>query len=169
MRVAVDARIRANHDLVGSLVRDGFGGVDADGVEVRVEPAGRASRSFAGRAYSSVPKGARAAPGVLYLVRLFVPVAPRDRGFPRTYRYRRLRSAPAITVGSWREALVALAAHEACHVRQFRDRLRRSEIDAERWSKRVLATWSAGDSEPPYVVIPMNQASRPVQLTLALP
>lgn len=147
MRVAIDPRIRANHELLRSLVRDGFDGVETDGVEVRVEPAGRPRRSFAGRAYASVPKSALVEPDVRYLVRLYVPLAPRDRGYPRTYRYRRLRTAPPVTVGNWREALVALAAHEACHVRQFRHASRRSELEAERWSRRVLTRWSPGALE----------------------
>ena len=147
--MAVDPGIRVDHDLIRSLVLEGFTGVDASEVEVRVEPAGRAARSFAGRAYPSVPKSARAAPGVRYLVRLYVPVAPRNRGFPRTYRYRRLRTAPAITVGDWQEALVALAAHEACHVRQFREGSRRSEVEAERWSKGVLRAWTGRGGDRP--------------------
>ncbi|HEY6784629.1 MAG TPA: hypothetical protein VI159_06725 [Gemmatimonadales bacterium] len=156
MRIAIDPRVRADHGLLRSVVWDGFEGVETAGVEVRLEPAGTPSRSFAGRAYASVPRFARAGPDVRYLVRLFVPTCPRDRGYPRTYRYRRLRTAPWITVGNWREALVALSAHEACHVRQFRDTLPRSEVEAERWSKRVLTSWAS------------TPQALPVQLALAL-
>jgi hypothetical protein len=167
VRVAVDPRIRANHDVVRSLVLDGFAGVDATGVEVRVEPAGRPSRSFAGRAYPSVPKSARASGDVRYLVRLFLPVAPRNASFPRTYRYRRLRTAPAITVGDWRQALLAVAAHEACHIRQFRDGSSRSEVEAERWSKRVLQTWVDGEVRRASVPVTPGRPDCAVQLALA--
>ena len=40
-----------------------------------------------------------------------------------------------------RERLLALAAHEACHVRQFRDGSRRSEIQAERFALATLEAW----------------------------
>jgi hypothetical protein len=171
MRIVVHQKVRANHDLVRSLVIEGFAGVDCTGVEVRVEPAGHASRSFAGRAYFRVPKSARARPDVRYLVRLFVPVAPRDRGFPRTYRYRRLRTAPSITVGNWREALLALAAHEACHVRQFREGLRRSEVAAEHWSKRALDAWRTARRAEPRERPPVPAAGErvlPEQLAFAV-
>jgi hypothetical protein len=32
-------------------------------------------------------------------------------------------------------------AHEACHVRQFREGLRRSEVEAERWAESLLERW----------------------------
>jgi hypothetical protein len=163
VRIVIDGGIAPDGALLRFLVREGFDGVDATGVEVRLEPAGRPSRSFAGRAYANVPKSALAGPDVTCLVRLFVPVAPRNRGFPKTYRYRRLRTAPSITVGDWRQALVALAAHEARHVHQFRNGLPRSEVDAERWSKRVLEGWLAR-----WTAAQETEAHGSLQLALAM-
>ena len=61
-----------------------------------------------------------------------------------TQRYPRRKTAPWITVGNWRERLVSLGAHEACHVRQFREGTRRSEVEAERWALAVLGRWRTG-------------------------
>jgi hypothetical protein len=154
VRIVVHEGIRTDPELIRAFVLEGFRGIDADGVEVHVEPCGSPARSFAGRAYVSVPRRASAGAGARYLVRLFLPTTLRPRGFPRTYRYRRLRTAPPITVRDWREALVALAAHEACHVRQFREGLRRSELAAERWSKSVLESWIAERDRPAVPVVP---------------
>ena len=75
----------------------------------------------------------------------------RNRGYPITYRYRGLSTAPWTTVEDWRERLIALAAHEAYHVHQFREGLRRSEVQAERWALRRLMSWR---TEPTPVVDP---------------
>src|SRR5436190_23925828 len=80
-------------------------------------------------------------PGVRFLVRLRIPATLRNRGYPMTHRYPGRKTAPWITVRSWRERFVALAAHEACHVRQFRENLRRSEVEAERWALEALDRW----------------------------
>jgi hypothetical protein len=80
----------------------------------------------------------------------------RNRGYPITYRYRGLSTAPWITVEDWRERLIALAAHEAYHVHQFREGLRRSEVQAERWALRRLSSWRV---EPPQVVDPDRSAA----------
>jgi hypothetical protein len=141
VRIVVDPTVRSEHAAIRQLVSAGFDGVDGSEVEVRVRPAGRPSRSFTGRAYASVPRSATVGPGVHYLVILFVPSVLRNRGYPKTHRYPRLRTAPWITTYDWREGLVALAAHEACHVRQFQHDLRRSEVEAERWAKSVLEAW----------------------------
>jgi hypothetical protein len=82
-------------------------------------------------------------PGTLFLVRLRLPGVLRNRGYPRAYRYTGLVTAPWITVRGWRERLLALAAHEAFHVHQFREGLRRSEVAAERWALKKLADWAA--------------------------
>jgi hypothetical protein len=74
-------------------------------------------------------------------VRLRLPRTLRNRDYPKSYRYPGRRTAPWITVGDWRERLMALAAHEACHVRQFTLGLRRSEVEAERWALRILSAW----------------------------
>ena len=148
MRVRVRPEIRADHDDVRRLVIDGFDGVGEQGVEVVVERARSSRESFTGRAYFVLPARPKLHPDTRYLVRLKIPGTPRNRAYPKTYRYWNRTTAPWITVGDWRERLVALAAHEACHVRQFRGGLRRSEVEAERWAVRILERWRARDGAP---------------------
>lgn len=143
MRVVIEPTIRADHDEIRRLVDGGFRGVDPSGVEVRVERSRGPRQSFSGRAYLEPPSRPRPLPGTRYLVRVWVPALLRDRGYPKSYRYARRVTAPWITVRTWRERLVALVAHEACHVRQFREGLRRSEVAAERWAEHVLAAWGS--------------------------
>jgi hypothetical protein len=96
-----------------------------------------------------VPPRWRSHAGLRYLVRLDLPSVFRNRGYPLTYRYRGLRTAPWITVRNWRERLVALAAHEAYHTHQFRHAMRRSEVQAERWAVGILESWrTATDADP---------------------
>ena len=49
--------------------------------------------------------------------------------------------SPLITLADWREALVALAAHEARHHQQMKLKRRLSEVDAERFSAKRLAAF----------------------------
>lgn len=135
--------IRADHDEIRLLVQEGFAGVEHDDVEVEVIRARDSRGSFTGLAFWELPPAAkrRGSPGVRYLVRLRLPATIRNRAYPKSYRYRGRKTAPWITVADWRERLLALAAHEACHVRQFRGRLRRSEVEAERWAEATLAAW----------------------------
>jgi hypothetical protein len=141
VRLVIDPQIRADHDRLSALVRDGFQGVDASAVEVRLERARRAWESFTGKAYSGPTRRPRAAPGTAFVVRLWVPSVLRNRAYPKTYRYPGRSTAPTITVHDWGERLVALAAHEAFHVHQFREGLRRSEVMAERWADATLTAW----------------------------
>lgn len=141
--IRISEQIAHDHDELRSLVHEAFDGVDPAGVEVHIDPIRRPSDSFTGLAYFRLPSRPRLQPGTEYLVKLRLPRALRNRAYPKTYRYPRLKTAPWITVGDWRERLVALAAHEACHVRQFRTGVRRSEVQAERWALRVLGTWRA--------------------------
>ena len=138
IRPEIDVR---HHGDLGRLVAEAFAGIEADGVEVHVERAGSSWESFTGRAYGGRPKRPRSHPATRFLVRVKVPATLRNRAYPRTYRYPRLKTAPWITVGDWQERFVALVAHEAFHTRQFREGLRRSEVQAERWAARVLETW----------------------------
>jgi hypothetical protein len=141
IRTVVSEQIRADHGELRRLIGQGFAGIDGSGVEVRVERALRSWESFTGRAYPEPPRRPKAHPGTQYLVRLKVPAVLRNRGYPQSYRYPRLKTAPSITVRDWRERLVALVAHEAFHVHQFRRGLRRSEVAAERWADSVLEAW----------------------------
>ncbi len=141
MRIVVSEELRGDHETLRGLVRSAFEGVDPDGVEVHLERARSRQMTFTGRAYPQLPSRPRTEPGSRYLIRLMLPSMLRNRGYPVTYRYRGLRTAPWITVEDWHERLVALAAHEALHIRQFRDGVRRSEVQAERWAQRTLAAW----------------------------
>jgi hypothetical protein len=143
VRIAISDEVAARHHReIRLLVRMAFEGVDPSGVEIRVERARRSAESFTGRAYDGRPARSRSDPATRYLVRLRLPGMLRNGGYPRSYRYPGRRTAPWITVRDWRERLVALAAHEACHVRQFREGLRRSEVEAERWAAHRLAQWA---------------------------
>ena len=145
IRIVVSGDIRADHDELSRLIEEGFTGIDATGVEVRVERASRSWESFTGRAYSEPPRRPRAHPATRYLVRLKIPSVVRNRGYPKSYRYPQRKTAPSITARDWRERFIALVAHEAFHVRQFREGLRRSEVAAEGWALRVLEDWRGGE------------------------
>lgn len=72
-----------------------------------------------------------------FLITLQVPVRPDRAGpYPRSIAYK--KTVP-VTVGSWQEELLHVAAHEACHVWQHVNHLPRSEVDAERWAIAVVA------------------------------
>ena len=142
VRVLIRSEIdQRHHGDLGRLVSEAFAGIDADGVEVHIERARNSWESFTGRAYGGRPKRPRSHPSTRFLVRVKVPGTLRNRSYPRTYRYPRLKTAPWITVRDWQERFVALVAHEAYHTRQFRDGLRRSEVQAERWAARTLESW----------------------------
>jgi hypothetical protein len=156
-----------HHQDVRVLVRTAFEGIDASGVEVRVERARRSGESFTGRAYDGRPARPRSDPATRYLVRLRVPGTLRNRGYPRSYRYPGRRTAPLITVRDWRERLVALAAHEACHVRQFREGRRRSELEAERWALSAVQAWATRGGRGSVAPVVAGVRARPsVQLEL---
>ena len=146
MRIVVTDAITANVDELRALIHEAFHGVDTSDVELRVELARNSRESFTGRAYPEPPRRPKPAPGTRFLVRLRLPGALRNRGYPRAYRYTGLVTAPWITVRDWRERLVALAAHEAFHVHQFREGLRRSEVAAERWAAKKLAEWTTAQA-----------------------
>ena len=162
MRIAISPDIRTDHAHLSGLIVDAFQGVPAFDVLVRVERAKRPALSFAGRAYPEPPPSMLRGEQARYLVRLMLPSALRNRAYPKTYRYSKRKTAPWITVRDWRERLVALAAHEACHVHQFREGLRRSEVQAERWAVKVLLSWR--EQEPP--AEPADLDRRPRQLSL---
>ncbi len=130
IRMVVSEEIRADHHELRRLVQEGFLGVDASGVEVRVERAHRSWDAFTGRAYFELPRRPRPHPATRFLVRLKVPSVLRNRGYPKSYRYPRRKTAPSITVDDWRERFIA--------------GLRRSEVAAERWAASILRDWRAG-------------------------
>ena len=54
------------------------------------------------------------------------------------------RGSPLLELADWREALVAVVAHEARHVWQLQHSKPRSEVDAERFAAKRLAEYRAG-------------------------
>lgn len=163
--VIVDGVSERNRGEIRRLVQIAFDGVDSAGVEVRVERSRTSRESFTGRAYGGRPSRPRTDASTRYLVRLWLPGTLRNRGYPHSYRYPGRRTAPTITVRDWRERLVALAAHEACHVRQFRQGLRRSEVEAERWAAKRLERWMVASQ---VTEAPDRTTEPAVQLRLAV-
>jgi hypothetical protein len=51
-------------------------------------------------------------------------------------------------MADWREALVAVAAHEARHLWQYATTAPRSEVDAERHAARTLAAYREALASP---------------------
>jgi hypothetical protein len=149
VRLVVDPGIRCDRTELDDLVRAAFEGIDASAVEVRLERIRTSSQSFTGRAYGGPIRRPRVSPGTAFVVRLWLPAIFRNRAYPKTYRYPGRVTAPWITVRDWKERLVALAAHEAFHVHQFREGLRRSEVAAERWADRTLTAWRSGSTPMP--------------------
>ena len=169
MRIRVSDQIRADHGELRSLLHDGFVGVAHHDVEIEVIRARESRLSFTGLAFWELPPAARrrmAGEGVSYLVRLRLPGTMRNRAYPRTYRYRGRKTAPWITVLNWRERFLALAAHEACHVRQFREGLRRSEVEAERWAAATLDAWRDRTRASPMQTGRFGQAPLPLEPAL---
>jgi hypothetical protein len=139
VRLRISDEIRGDHAEIARLIREAFVGIEHADVQVEVVGARHSGLSFTGVAFWELPPSRkRALPGIRYLIRLRLPATLRNRAYPKTYQYRGRTTAPWITVGDWGERLLALAAHEACHIRQFRLGLRRSEVEAERWAASAL-------------------------------
>lgn len=56
------------------------------------------------------------------------------------------KTSPLIEMQTWQECLVALAAHEAKHIEQFRAKTRKSEVECERHAALRLAHYRAVSS-----------------------
>lgn len=69
--------------------------------------------------------------------RILLRIGP-DSDFPVEAKYPGLVTAPTFEMRDWVEGLVAIAAHEFAHSRQFRANTRRSEVEAERIAVYVL-------------------------------
>jgi hypothetical protein len=121
--------------LVEFAVRD----VDMRDVFVRLRNIRDTRRRgpYRGRAYRGVPEISSAPAAAAYLVTLHLgppgvfPLPP----------HRPTRRSPEIELASWQEALVAVAAHEAAHVDQYRRGLPVSEVACNVHAARVLAAF----------------------------
>jgi hypothetical protein len=122
-------------ELVEFAVRD----VDMRDVFVRLRNIRDTRRRgpYRGRAYRGVPRISSAPADAAYLVTLHL-------GPPRLFPlppHRPTRRSPELDIATWQEALVAVAAHEAAHVEQYRRRLPVSEVACNVHAARVLAAF----------------------------
>lgn len=53
------------------------------------------------------------------------------------------KTAPEYSMATWQEAMVVVAAHEACHIKQYEKQTKGSEIEAERYALKVLTRYRA--------------------------
>lgn len=67
--------------------------------------------------------------------------------------------SPVMTMNNWQEALVALAAHEARHIHQFRNKLRISEVDCEKFAYKALCRYREA------IGVTNSNPTTPVELT----
>jgi hypothetical protein len=126
-------------DEVRRLVRFATAEVDMRRVCVNVKNSN--VHVCAGWAYDGVPEISNAPASCEYLIT--VRLGPPDR-FPA--RLPTKKSSPRIRVGCWREALVAMAAHEAKHIEQYRERAPRSEVACEKFEAAILARYRASSN-----------------------
>jgi hypothetical protein len=67
---------------------------------------------------------------------------------------------PFFVFQNWEEWLVKLAAHEACHIEQFRGDLRCSEVSCEQFALETLEEFRAA-AAPPALAPPAEQLALP--------
>jgi len=121
------------------LVEFATEGIDMRGVHARVK---NSTRSVSGRTYPDVSHEIFSVPaGTLYLIT--VKIGP-PKKFPTVeHRYGWKQPGPRnqfpmISYADWREALVAVAAHEAMHIEQFKQGRPRSELETSRFEADAL-------------------------------
>jgi hypothetical protein len=124
-------------DEVERLVEFATGDLDMDRVCVNVKNSQR--YPYGGYAYLGVPEISNAPASSEYLITLRLGGPER---FPFTPPRR--RGSPTLELGCWREALVAVAAHEGWHIQQYRQKLPRSEVACERFEALVIERFRAG-------------------------
>ena len=121
---------------VVELVEFATADIDMRGVCVNVK--NTRTYACAGYAYDGVPEISNAPPGSVYLVT--IRLGP-DREFPSTMAHRKM--SPTVEIACCREALVTVAAHEAKHIEQFRNRDVCSELSCERFALERLEEFRA--------------------------
>lgn len=103
-------------------------------------------------AYYELPRVARVAAGVRYLVTMRLPRRLEALTYPHELQYRRggelMRTAPVVQVEDWLEEVLHLTAHEARHVAQYRLGLAKSEVDAERWAAAAVERFHSDRNVP---------------------
>jgi hypothetical protein len=93
-----------------------------------------------GYAYLGVPEISNAPPSSEFLITIRLGAAQR---FPTQLPHTK-RSGPR-RLSCWREGLVAIAAHEAKHIEQYRHDRPRSEVECERFEAEVLDRYRVSD------------------------
>ena len=136
-------------DAVRRLVTIALLGIDARRLAVNVK---NSRRPYRGRTYATVPSISpiSAEPDMDRLVTIGIgapecfplDTAIGERGALHGYGGKR---SPIITMNDWREALVAVAAHEGRHVWQLQHEAPGSEVDAERFAAARLDEYRALD------------------------
>jgi hypothetical protein len=132
---------RYPEDEVRQLVAFGMRGVNTAGLAVNVKNAQNCA--YRGRAYERVPLLSSRV--TCSTVRRLVTIGlgeperfPVSNFDPRKQHAYGGKRSPLIEYRDWREALVAVAAHEARHIQQFQRNRPRSEVDAERFAAKAL-------------------------------
>ena len=132
-------RNTSRHDTkrVRELVKWATSPIDMAGVCVNVKGC---SHAFGGMAYDYIPRVSNAPKSCTRLVTVRIGDPSR---FPvEQHRYPGTSDRfPTYDLRTWEEALVMVAAHEACHVEQYRENLSRSELRCERFALGRLTQW----------------------------
>jgi hypothetical protein len=115
--------------------------------------------ALGGAAYDGIPEVSNAPRAARYLVTLRLgrgnedwPLGPVNYHFKTPEETGPRNRFPFFTCDDWQEWLVKLAAHEGRHIEQFRRRLKRSELDCERFAVAALERFRRG--RPEQLVLP---------------
>lgn len=145
-RLVIRNRSRYASDDVRDLIKFAVSEIDMRGVCVNVK---NATGAFRGMAYMGVPSISDAPASAEYLVT--VGIGPED-AFPihdhvcghavgHGSASGPSSAWPRCDLNDWREGLVYVAAHEALHIEQYKERLRHSELACERFAVRMLGRY----------------------------
>ena len=107
MLIAISKLIRADHEEVEGVIREGFGGIGKDGVGVQVL-ATRSPQRFTGRAWAEPPRRRSKAPETRWLVEIVMPSRPPKDDYPLEWRYPHVNTAPTFVAQDWRDRLFAV-------------------------------------------------------------
>lgn len=135
---------------VNRLVAFAGQGIDMTNVCVNVR-----NGELAGGAYNGVPEISNAPERAEYLITLRIgtgretwPLGPVNYHFKSPDEVGPRNRFPFYQCNDWREWLVKLAAHESCHIKQFREGATCSEIECEKFSLAVLERFRGASGDP---------------------
>ena len=128
--------------------------------------------ALGGGAYNGVPEISNAPRSARYLVTLRLgrgrerwPLGPVNYHFKAPDETGPRNRFPFFVCHDWREWLVKLAAHEAKHIEQFRNRDVCSELGCERFALERLEEFRGLADPEPVPVVPAPRAGREPALT----